>query len=203
MFLMSSAVCSQPSHNQICSRQNRPEWFGRTSRHMAEAAAVSTAGGGVRRRGRALCHPSAAALGKKSARKGLCRKKQQKKIWEKNEEYVFFFRYHSCPWQGADLLACICRRVVVKRLQMWLLLFSLSPLIPDLGECIPKNMFFGKVCREWSLARVSAFFWAGANYGIGVGWKYSVIDAAPLETLEYIIEIHFIGNVMKVNNNRI
>lgn len=56
MALMSSAVCSQPSHNEICSRQNRPERLGRTLRHMAETAVISMAGGWMLQIGKGLSH---------------------------------------------------------------------------------------------------------------------------------------------------
>ena len=55
--LMSSASCSQPSHNEICSRRNRPERLGRTLRHMAETAVISMAGGWMLQIGKRLSHP--------------------------------------------------------------------------------------------------------------------------------------------------
>lgn len=55
--LMSSAECSQPSHNEICSRRNRPERLGRTLRHMAETAVISMAGGWMLQIGKRLSHP--------------------------------------------------------------------------------------------------------------------------------------------------
>lgn len=55
--LMSSTVCSQPSHNEICSRRNRPERLGRTLRHMAETAVISMAGGWMLQIGKRLSHP--------------------------------------------------------------------------------------------------------------------------------------------------
>lgn len=55
--LMSSAECSQPSHNEICSRRNRPERLGRTLGHMAETAVISMAGGWMLQIGKRLSHP--------------------------------------------------------------------------------------------------------------------------------------------------
>lgn len=55
--LMSSAVCSQPSHNEICSRQNRPERLGWTLRHMAETGVISKAGGWMLQIGKRHSHP--------------------------------------------------------------------------------------------------------------------------------------------------
>lgn len=55
--LMSSAERSQPSRNEICSRRNRPEWLGRTLRHMAETAVISMAGGWMLQKGKRLIHP--------------------------------------------------------------------------------------------------------------------------------------------------
>lgn len=55
--LMSCAVCFQPSHNEICSRRNRPERLGRTLRHMAETAVISTAGGWMLQIGKRRSHP--------------------------------------------------------------------------------------------------------------------------------------------------
>lgn len=55
--LMSSAECSQLSHNEICSRRNRPERLGRTLGHMAETAVISMAGGWMLQIGKRLSHP--------------------------------------------------------------------------------------------------------------------------------------------------
>lgn len=55
--LMSSTERSKPSHNEICSRRNRPERPGRTLRHMAETAVISMAGGWMLQKGKRLSHP--------------------------------------------------------------------------------------------------------------------------------------------------
>lgn len=55
--LMSCAECSKPSHNEICSRRNRPQRLGRTLGHMAQTAVISMAGGWMLQIGKRLGHP--------------------------------------------------------------------------------------------------------------------------------------------------
>lgn len=119
--LMSSTECSQPSHNEICSRRNRPERLGRTLRHMAKTAVISMAGGSMLQIGKRLSHP------------GLWpwwRVLEKDSPESSTQSRIFSLHWGFC--QKADLLCTQCHQAFMwhhdtaNQVEWYLILFCLT-----------------------------------------------------------------------------